>query len=174
MAINCFSHVAFRCRDAKETVDFYSGLLGLRYHFGVAADTVASTGEHSPHIHIFFEVAPNSYLAFFELPEAPDMQFDPNTPRWVQHTALTVPTEAEVLAYKKRLETAGIEVVGVTDHGLFKSIYFFDPNGYRTEITCETFDPKVLKHLEDNAWRYLEEWTRTKRAPEGMTMLPQH
>lgn len=172
MPINCFSHVAFRCKDAKKTVDFYSRILGMRYHFAVAADVVASTGEHSPHIHVFLEVAPNSYLAFFEVPNAPDMEFDPNTPRWVQHTAFTVPSEAEVLAYKKKLEDAGIEVVGMTDHGLFKSIYFFDPSGHRMEITCETFDPKTLKHLEANAESYLEQWDKTKRAPD--MAMPAH
>ena len=29
---------------------------------------------------------------------------------------------------KARLEAAGVEVLGVTDHHIFKSIYFFDPN----------------------------------------------
>ena len=43
-----------------------------------------------------------------------------------------------MLEAKKRLEQAGIEVVGVTDHGFVQSIYFFDPNGIRLELTTET------------------------------------
>ena len=39
---------------------------------------------------------------------------------------------------KARLEANGVEVVGVTDHGFVKSIYFFDPNGIRLEFTAET------------------------------------
>jgi catechol-2,3-dioxygenase len=29
-------------------------------------------------------------------------------------------------------------VIGPTDHGIFKSIYFFDPNGHRLELTADT------------------------------------
>ena len=42
---------------------------------------------------------------------------------------------------KARLEANGINVVGVTDHGFVKSIYFFDPNGIRLEFTAETVEP---------------------------------
>jgi catechol-2,3-dioxygenase len=38
----------------------------------------------------------------------------------------------ELEATKARLQAAGIEVVGPTDHTIFKSIYFFDPNGHRS------------------------------------------
>jgi len=32
-----------------------------------------------------------------------------------------------------------VEVLGVTDHeGIWKSIYFFDPNGIRLELTYQT------------------------------------
>jgi len=35
------------------------------------------------------------------------------------------------------LQADGIEVVGVTDHHIFKSIYFFDPNGIRLELSAQ-------------------------------------
>jgi len=49
-------HAAFRCRDAAETVDFYTRVLGLKFSHAMGEDHVPSTGRYSPHIHIFFEM----------------------------------------------------------------------------------------------------------------------
>ncbi|QRQ85108.1 VOC family protein [Cupriavidus oxalaticus] len=43
MPIQRFSHVAYRCVDARKTVEFYTQRLGLEYAFGVAEDYVPST-----------------------------------------------------------------------------------------------------------------------------------
>ena len=67
-------------------------------------------------------------LAFFELPTKPPMGRDPNTPSWVQHIAFKVKDRDELLAFKTHLESNGVDVLGVTDHAVFHSIYFFDPN----------------------------------------------
>lgn len=58
---------------------------------------------------------------------------DPNTPAWVQHIAFRVADRETLLAYKAHLEAEGVEVLGVTDHGAFHSIYMFDPNGHCVE-----------------------------------------
>jgi hypothetical protein len=63
----------------------------------------------------------------------------------------------------QRLQAAGVEVVGPLDHdGWVKSIYFFDPNGARLELTTVTG-----AHLEAdyraNARAELDAWTREKR-----------
>lgn len=36
---------------------------------------------------------------------------------------------------QKHLEDNGVKVLGITNHGIFHSIYFFDPNGHRLELT---------------------------------------
>ena len=131
-------HVAYRCLDAAETVDFYTNVIGLRFAHAISNDRVPSTQEFSPHLHIFFELGDGSYLAFFELAKAPLPQKDPNTPDWVQHLALEVKDQATLLEGKQRLEARGINVVGPTDHGFCKSIYFFDPSGHRMEMTAKT------------------------------------
>ena len=131
-------HVAYRCRDAAETVDFYTRVLGLPFAHALSNDTVASIGEYSPHIHIFFEMHDGSYIAFFEVPISPPSQRDPNAPQWVQHLALEVADEQTLLSSKARLEACGVSVVGPTDHGFCLSIYFFDPNGHRLEMTLKT------------------------------------
>ena len=49
-------HAAFRCKDAKATVEFYTKVLGLKFAHAMGEDHVPSTGVYSPHIHIFFEM----------------------------------------------------------------------------------------------------------------------
>jgi catechol-2,3-dioxygenase len=91
---------------------------------------------------------------------------DGNTPDWVQHIAFKVGSVKELEDTKARLQAAGIEVVGVTDHTIFKSIYFFDPNGHRLELACDTGTPDMYRKLDDVKWAMLEEWSKTKRAPK--------
>jgi glyoxylase I family protein len=135
MAAKQFNHLAFRCRDAAETTEFYEKVVGLPLAYAVTADTVGSTGEHDPHIHIFFALPDGSYMAFFELLDRPPAQKDPNTPAWVQHIAFTVADRDELLERKAHLEKHGIPVLGPKSGHRFDSIYFFDPNGHRLEFT---------------------------------------
>lgn len=157
-------HVAYRCRDAGETTAFYTGLLGLRLAHVIVQDRVPSTQAHSPHAHIFFEMADGSYIAFFELAAAPPAQKDPNTPDWVQHLALEIDDEAELIASKHRLEAAGLSVVGPTDHGFCKSIYFFDPSGHRLELTARTDRADQRDHFAAEAQKRLTAWQAHKHA----------
>ena len=157
-------HVAYRCRDAGETADFYTKLLGLRLAHIIVQDRVPSTHAYSPHAHIFFEMADGSYIAFFELAAAPPAQKDPNTPDWVQHLALEIDDEAELLASKGRLLAAGIDVVGPTDHGFCKSIYFFDPSGHRTELTARTDHAHQRDQFAAEAPAALAAWQARKAA----------
>jgi glyoxylase I family protein len=130
-------HWAYKCRDAEETRHFYEDVLGLPLAHVIKADNVPSTGEHCPYVHIFFQMDDGSYMAFFDLGDDQGADPSPNTPAWVNHIALRMNSVEEVEAAKVRLEANGIDVVGVTDHKFIKSIYFFDPNGYRLELTHE-------------------------------------
>ena len=165
MKIRKIHHVAYRCKDAKETVDWYGKHLGMKFVLAIAEDQVPSTGEPDPYMHVFLDAGNGNVLAFFELPTQPPMDRDHNTPLWVQHLALELETVDEVLAAKARLEEAGIDVIGPTDHTLFKSIYFFDPNGHRLELSANTALPGMLERLDEVKWDMLNEWSRTRRAP---------
>ena len=165
MAIQRIHHVAYRCRDAKETVEFYRDLLGMEFQLAIAEDKVPSTGASDPYMHIFMDAGQGNVLAFFELPNSPNMGVDENTPKWVQHIALEVESMDELLAMKQKLEDAGVDVLGPTDHTIFKSIYFFDPSGHRIELAANTAKPGMYKELKRVADDMLEEWSRTKKAP---------
>ncbi len=166
-------HVAYRCRDAKETVEFYERVLGMAYTTAFAEDKVPSTGEDDPYMHIFLDAGGGNVLAFFELPNQPEMGRDQNTPPWVQHLALQVEDEAALAAAKAHIEGQGIEVLGPTYHGVFRSIYFFDPNGHRLELACNIGAPEQHAELRRIAPEMLEEWSRTKRAPRQAAWLHQ-
>lgn len=164
-------HVAYRCRDARKTVEWYERVLGMEYTTAFAEDHVPSTGAHDPYMHVFLDAGNGNVLAFFELPQQPDMGHDPNTPSWVQHIALRVADEAALLAAKSHVEQAGVTVVGPTDHGVFRSIYFFDPNGHRIELAADTGTPEQYARLRQVARPMLEEWSKTKRAPRHAAWL---
>jgi catechol 2,3-dioxygenase-like lactoylglutathione lyase family enzyme len=165
MKIERIHHVAYRCRDARETVEWYRQHLGMEFVLAIAEDRVPSTHAADPYMHLFLDAGGGNILAFFELPNAPAMGRDPNTPEWVQHIALKVDGVATLEAAKARLQAAGIEVVGITDHTIFKSIYFFDPNGHRVELAADVGTPEMYRRLDEAKWPMLEEWSRTKRAP---------
>ncbi|WCT79889.1 VOC family protein [Novosphingobium humi] len=164
-------HVAYRCRDAKETVEWYARVLGMTYTTAFAEDHVPSTGAFDPYMHVFLDAGGGNVLAFFELPGQPEMGRDPNTPAWVQHLAFEVADEAALLSAKAHIETQGIDVLGPTYHGIFRSIYFFDPNGHRLELACNIGTDEQYRELRELAPVMLEEWSLTKRAPRHAQWL---
>ena len=135
-----------------------------------------STGEYCPFVHLFFEFADHSHIAFFDLGDNGVSVPDPATPRWVNHFAMEVENEAalETIAMeveneaaletmRRRLTGHGIETVGPTDHHFIRSIYFFDPNGLRLEITVRL---PMHDYVADKrrAHDELAAWTRDKAA----------
>ncbi|WP_088330373.1 VOC family protein [Lacimicrobium sp. SS2-24] len=171
MAIKRIHHVAYRCKDAKQTVEFYRDLLGMDFQLAIAENEVPSTKEPDPYMHVFLDAGMGNVLAFFEIPNSPEMGRDENTPAWVQHIAFEVESMDELLAAKEKLEANGVDVLGPTDHTIFKSIYFFDPNGHRIELAANTAKPGMLGELKRVAPEMLDEWARTKQAPKHADWL---
>jgi glyoxylase I family protein len=169
--LNRIHHAAYRCKDAGETVAWYQRVLGMRYTNAFAEDHVPSTGAYDPYMHVFLDCGGGNVLAFFELPNQPEMARDPNTPEWVQHIAFEVGDLDALLAAKAHIEAQGIDVLGPTYHGIFRSIYFFDPNGHRLELACNIGTDEQYAELERVAPLMLEEWSRTKKAPKHAQWL---
>ena len=164
-------HVAYRCINAKQTVEFYQQLLGMDFQLAIAEDQVPSTKAPDPYMHVFLDAGCGNVLAFFEVPNSPPMSKDTNTPGWVQHIAFELDSIAQLLEAKGNLESSGIEVIGPVEHTIFKSIYFFDPNGHRLELAVNTAQPGMLEELHRVAPLMIEEWDRTKKAPKHAAWL---
>ncbi len=175
-------HYAYRAKDAEETRVFYEDILGLPMYHIIQSDIVPSTGEYCPYTHFFFRLQDGSFIAFFDLGDDQAALPSPNTPLWVNHISFRVNSIQDLLNTKARLEAYGVEVLGVTDHHIFKSIYFFDPNGIRMELTAQLADEFQMLQESKTAHARLKEWThrkvqwRAERAAGlvGSKLKPQH
>lgn len=166
MKIDRIHHVAYRCKDARQTVTWYQKYLNMDFILAIAEDQVPSTKAPDPYMHVFLDAGQGNVLAFFEIPNSPPMGRDTNTPAWVQHIAFKVDSEATLREVMQRLQADGIDVVGITDHTIFKSIYFFDPSGHRVELAADCASPEQLRRLDEVKWEMLDEWASTRRAPK--------
>lgn len=164
-------HVAYRCKDAKETVEFYQKYLNMDLLVCIAEDKVPSTKEPNPYMHVFLDAGQGNILAFFEITGQKEMSRDLNTPKWVQHIAFQVSDEQALISAKAELEEKGLNVLGITEHGIIRSIYFFDPNGHRVELTCVVGTEKQMRELKEIAPQMLEEWSKTKQPPRDSAWL---
>ncbi len=164
-------HVAYRCKDAKATAEFYQKYLNMDLLVCIAEDKVPSTKEPNPYMHIFLDAGQGNILAFFEVTGQKEMSRDLNTPLWVQHIAFLVESKEALVKAKEELIAKGIDVLGITSHGIIESIYFFDPNGHRLELTCHTSTKAQLDYLKEIAPEMLEEWSKTKMPPKQAAWL---
>ena len=161
-AIQQLHHYAYKARDAEETRHFYEDILGLPLYHIIQSDYVHSTGEYCPYTHFFFRLQDGSFIAFFDLGDDVKPEPSPNTPLWVNHIAFRVNTVQELEDTKARLQAHGVEVLGVTDHHIFKSIYFFDPNGIRLELAAQVANEEQMAKDSTVAHARLKEWTARK------------
>ncbi|MGJ7542421.1 VOC family protein [Variovorax sp. LT1R16] len=158
-------HFAWRCRDAEETRHFYEDILGLPLVHVIRNDHVPSTGEFCPYVHIFFRMRDGSCIAFFDLGDDIAALPSPNTPSWVNHIALRLTGRDDLEEVRARLQDHQIDTVGITDHdGYIESIYFYDPNGLRLELTVEVAPAEMVRSFERDAHRDLAQWNGEKQA----------
>lgn len=156
-----FHHVAFRCRDAQQTRDFYEGVLGLPIAAGLAFDEVSGTDMQLRYLHVFFELGDGNYLAFFDAPDsATEEHFKPRS-GFNRHIAIEAPDLAALDTYKRHLESQGVACQGPLDHGFVQSIYFYDPNGIQVEITARTArHAEIMAEEQAKADADVAAWTR--------------
>ena len=158
-------HGAYRCRDAEQTIWFYSEVLGLVDRTGIVIEEVPGTGEADPYLHIFFRMGNGEYIAFFDAPGSADPDWFKRKPSFDMHWAFEVGSEDDLLAMQQRINSYGISAVGPIDHGFVKSIYMYDPNGIQVELTCrvEGHD-KMLEAEAERLDAELAGWTARTRA----------
>ena len=134
------NHIAYPTWDSQRTHDFYTQVLKCPFLAAIQLDVVPSSGERTPYLHTFFGLSNGGAIAFFEVDGLPNPGPDA-IPSWIRHIALNVDSMDELHAWKAHFEANSIDVNGIVDHdGVWESLYVFDPNGVRIELTVQTRD----------------------------------
>jgi catechol 2,3-dioxygenase-like lactoylglutathione lyase family enzyme len=161
------NHLALVSSDMQQTIDFYSGVLGMPLIKTI--DLPAGMGQH-----FFFDCGGGDCVAFFWFPEAPDGVPGISAPRnlpgqgelvsavgSMNHVAFHVPV-GKFDDYRRKLKAKGVAVSPVLNHddseygvsrevhdGVFvRSFYFQDPDGILLEFACwtRTFTDTDVSH----------------------------
>jgi catechol 2,3-dioxygenase-like lactoylglutathione lyase family enzyme len=161
------NHLALVSSDMQQTIDFYSGVLGMPLIKTI--DLPAGLGQH-----FFFDCGGGDCVAFFWFPDAPDGVPGVSAPRdmpglgellsavgSMNHVAFHVPVD-KFDDYRRKLKAKGVAVSPVLNHddseygvsrevhdGVFvRSFYFQDPDGILLEFACwtRTFTEADVSH----------------------------
>ena len=128
MSILGLHHITLVSSDAQRTLDFYTGVLGLR----LVKKTVNFDDPGAYHLYFGDRSgSPGTAITFFEWKGLPKGR--PGI-GGTHHLALQVADYDGLLAWKRRLTDLGLRVTGPYDRNYFKSIYFNDPDGMILEI----------------------------------------
>ena len=143
-------HLALVTDDMAETVRFYTEVLGMKL-VHVMRTPGRAPGAYNPERgnppyseirHYFFDMGNDGLLAFFEYPKGL-AQSDRDALGGMQHVAFHG-DRATFQRFQEHFKDKGLPFVGPVDVGIRHSIYFFDNNGIRLEITTvmdnEDFD----------------------------------
>lgn len=135
MEVKDLGHIVFFVRDLERSVHFYRDVLGFKEigpaGRGVAAFVSASGRTH--HELLLIEVGP-------EAPRPPT-----GHRAGFYHVGLKVGDSIEELRQAKaELEREGVQIVGMSDHTVTKSIYLLDPDGNEVEVYVDA-DPAIWR-----------------------------
>jgi catechol 2,3-dioxygenase-like lactoylglutathione lyase family enzyme len=156
---NGVHHLAICTKDMKAQVEFFTQVLGMELVALYWMHGVKNT------YHGFVKMNDSSSIAFVQGPESGEIQPQEGVshaswtaglvaPGAMQHLALNVDTEEELLAMRDRLRSHDCWVMGPLDHGFCKSIYFAGPEGMMLEFSTSEdgaideeawIDPEVVR-----------------------------
>jgi catechol 2,3-dioxygenase len=112
-------HVHLKVADLERALSFYCGVLGfeLMQRYGNQAAFLSAGGYHH-HIGL------NTWESLGGKPPPPGST-------GLYHTAILYPTRAELADALRRVQAAGIELDGASDHGVSEALYLrdYDQNG---------------------------------------------
>ncbi len=117
-------HPAFGTCDLDGTIRFWRDLLGMRLVY---------TSNEGAGRQVFFSVGGDSYLVFFEWPNACCLPYhrhgEPKSGEEAfDHVSIQVAEEESLWEIMGRLDAAGFHASDIVDHGFCRSLYSYDPN----------------------------------------------
>ncbi len=155
---NGVHHLAISTADMKAQIEFFTDVLGM--------ELVALYWMHGVEgaWHGFLRMNDESSVAFVQTPDVKTIDREigkthagnPGSPcagGAMQHVALRVTDDAELLAMRDRIRSRGVPVMGPIDHGFCKSIYFAGPENLSLEFSFSNepidarawIDPEVVE-----------------------------
>ncbi|WP_434045048.1 MULTISPECIES: VOC family protein [Sorangium] len=141
--LRAVDHLTVPCSDLRVAERFYVGLLGARVMMRVDAELLARLGRPADEIargvHLSIVFAGGPRLDLFESSIGQPPRAAPHP-----HCALGV-APGKLLAWKKRLNDAGVPTYGPTRLGPpgHASLYFNDPFGNRLELVTLGFTAEI-------------------------------
>jgi len=172
---NGVHHLAICTKDIKTQIEFFTQVVG--------AELVALYWMHGVDntFHGFLRLNDSSSIAFVQHPDIANIQPIKGVshagttagnvaPGVMQHLALNVDSEADLLAIRDRVRSHGNWIMGPLDHGFCKSIYLAAPEGIMLEFSTSEgnaidaeawIDPEVVALAGISA----DDLARYKRPP---------
>ncbi len=132
------NHLALSVADMKRTLEFYTGLLGLRLDGLFPMHGVPGA------VHAFLDLGDGRQLSFIRFRSPKDRVEGLTYPAHpgrssavgtMHHVALNVRDEATLLAVRDRVLASGRHCAGPIDHGFCRSIYFKGPDEEQLEVS---------------------------------------
>lgn len=124
------AHLVISVRDLEKSRDFYTRVLGLQVMGEVPGAIFLSAGGRDHH-----EIA----LAGIG-PDAPKAKLNEIG---LVHFAFRLRNEADLLEAYDTLLSEGVEISYTVNHGVTKSVYFFDPDGHELEVYADNSPEEV-------------------------------
>ena len=127
-------HLAHVTWKPGETVDFYREVMSLPLTHAVTG-TGWLAEEFPDFVHFFFGLGKGNYLAFFYYFGLPEHSLHSSDLMHLsRHIAFHVDTKEEMMAWRAKIKSHGVQVTPPLAHELLESVYFDDPNGIQQEI----------------------------------------
>lgn len=131
MTVLGLHHITLGCADAQRTIDFYTGVLGLRF----VKRTVNFDDPGTYHLYFGDDLGrPGTAITFFEWPRV--REGHPGI-GGTHHFAMSVPTHSALLRWQRRLSDHGLHIQGPVSHEGLHEICFRDPDGVILKIVTE-------------------------------------
>ena len=129
-------HITLNGADRQTSIDFWQGVLGMKYLFDQPNLDVPSEN------HLYFDTGDGrtTLTVFTDENRKADKTPNPNGIGNVHHLAFNV-SRATYTEAIKRLDASGIAHSGEKDRGFMDSIYFREPLGQLIELACYKFEP---------------------------------
>jgi catechol-2,3-dioxygenase len=164
MSVQRLNHAVFYVANVEKSVEFYTNALGMEvaHRYGAGAAFLRCRHASNDHDLGLFEVGSQ------KPGPAPGR-------RGLYHLAWQVDTFDELVTIGKELQERG-SLVGMSDHGVSKSLYALDPDGIEFEIMWAV--PRAAWPSDDGVGvmplaidRELAQWTGVRTGHEANTAV---